>query len=86
MNLIFVCSFKVGLLLLESAAYEKQTGLRQISLDVLDAETEGMIGYMIELELQSYLAKDRGLVTVLSQIECDPNDPAFSNPTKFVGK
>ena len=51
---------QVGLLLLESDSYEKQTGLEQISLDVLDAETEGMIGYMIEQELQSYIDKDRG--------------------------
>jgi carbamate kinase len=76
---------QVGLLLLESAAYEQQTGLKQMSLDVLDAETEGMIGYLIEQELQSYLPNDRGLVTILSQIVCDPNDKAFKNPTKFIG-
>jgi carbamate kinase len=76
---------QVGLLMLESAAYEKQTGLEQISLDVLDAETEGMLGYMIEQELQSHIGKDRGMVTLLSQIVCDPNDPSMANPTKFVG-
>lgn len=76
---------QVGLLLLESAAYEKQTGLKQMKLDVLDAETEGMIGYMIEQEIQKHIGKDRGLVTVLSQIVTDPKDPAFLNPTKFVG-
>lgn len=76
---------QVGLLLLESAAYEKQTGLSQMSLDVLDAETEGMIGYMIEQELHSLVNEDRGMVTVLSQIVVDPEDPSFQNPTKFVG-
>jgi carbamate kinase len=78
---------QVGLLMLESAAYEKSTGLPQISLDVLDAETEGMVGYLIEQELHSHLSKGsaRGMVTVLSQIVCDPSDPAFANPTKFVG-
>lgn len=76
---------QVGLLLLESTAYEKETGLESIPLDVLDAQTEGMIGYMIEQEIQKYLSPTRGLVTVLSQIVCNPNDPAFTNPTKFVG-
>jgi carbamate kinase len=77
---------QVGLLMLESAEYEKSTGLKQISLDVLDAETEGMIGYLIEQELHNHLLnKQRGLVTVLSQIAVDPNDPAFDEPTKFVG-
>lgn len=84
---------QVGLLMLESAAYEKSTGLPQLSLDVLDAETEGMIGYLIEQELHQQLQainatngnKTRGMVTVLSQIVCDPSDPAFDNPTKFVG-
>lgn len=105
---------QVGLLVLESAAYEKATGLEQMQLDVLDAETEGkslivfsgsvfsgsgfamlsepgnscsvgMIGYMLEQEMQPYLEKDRGMVTVLSQIIVDPKDPAFENPTKFIG-
>lgn len=71
--------------MLESDAYERQTGLQQISLDVLDAETEGMIGYMIEQELQPYLSPGRGMVTVLSQIIVSPEDPSMSNPTKFVG-
>lgn len=56
-----------------------------MELDVLDAETEGMIGYMIEQEIQKYIGKDRGMVTVLSQILVDPNDPAFQHPTKFIG-
>lgn len=71
--------------MLESDAYERQTGLQQISLDVLDAETEGMIGYMIEQELQPFLSPDRGMVTVLSQVVVSPDDPSMSNPTKFVG-
>lgn len=73
-----------GLLMLESAAYEKETGTEQIPLDVIDAETEGMIGYLIE-EAMPDLGGDRGIVTVLSQIEVDLTDPAFQDPTKFVG-
>lgn len=76
---------QVGLLVLESAAYEQQTGLRPMALDVLDAETEGMIGYLIEQELSSYLSPDQGMATVLSQILVDPKDPAFQYPTKFIG-
>ena len=78
---------QVGLLMLQSAAYEKSTGLPQIPLDVLDAETEGMVGFLIEQELHRHLNgnSNRGMVTVLSQIVCDPSDPAFDNPTKFVG-
>jgi carbamate kinase len=73
------------LLVLEGAAYEKESGLEQMQLDVLDAETEGMIGYLLEQEIQPHLAPDRGLATVLSQILVDPKDPAFANPTKFIG-
>ena len=76
---------QVGLLVLEGAAYEKEKGLPQMQLDVLDAETEGMIGYLLEQEIQPYLPPDRGMATVLSQILVDPKDPAFQNPTKFIG-
>ena len=71
-----------GLLLLESAAYEKSTGLTQIPLDVIDAETEGMIGYLVEQELAPLIPRERGMATLLSQIVVDKNDPAFQNPTK----
>lgn len=76
---------QVGLLVLETASYQQQTGLEAAPLDVLDAETEGMIGYMIEQELHPHLPSDRGVATILTQVVVDPNDPAFQNPTKFVG-
>lgn len=76
---------QVGLLVLEGAAYEKEAGLPQMQLDVLDAETEGMIGYLLEQEIQPYVPPGRGIATVLSQILVDPKDPAFQNPTKFIG-
>jgi carbamate kinase len=76
---------QVGLLVLESAAYEKETGLKPMHLDVLDAETEGMIGYLIEQEMQTYVGPERGMATILSQIVVDKHDPAFQNPTKFIG-
>jgi carbamate kinase len=53
--------------------------------DVLGAETEGMIGYMIEQELGNLLPFERPFATLLTMIEVDPADPAFRDPTKFVG-
>jgi carbamate kinase len=73
---------QVGLLALQGAAYKPD---EVFPLDVLGAETEGMIGYMIEQELGNLLPKDRALATILTMIEVDPADPAFADPTKFVG-
>ena len=73
---------QVGLLALQSAAYEK---VEAYPLDVLGAETEGMIGYMIEQEMGNLLPFEKPLATILTMVEVDGDDPAFSNPTKFVG-
>jgi carbamate kinase len=73
---------QVGLLALQSAAYRDVEGF---PLDVLDAQTEGMIGYLIEQELGNLLPADVPFATVLTMIEVDPDDSAFSDPTKFVG-
>ncbi|WP_218511536.1 carbamate kinase, partial [Variovorax sp. dw_308] len=54
-------------------------------LDVLGAQTEGMIGYMIEQELGNLLPFERPFATLLTMVEVDARDPAFSNPTKFIG-
>jgi carbamate kinase len=76
---------QVGLLALQAAAYETQAALPSYPLDVLGAQTEGMIGYLIELELGNRLPPGRFLTTVLTLVEVDPQDPAFTNPTKFIG-
>lgn len=73
---------QVGLLALQGAAYDSAN---PYPLDVLGAQTEGMIGYMIEQELGNLLPFDRPFATILTMIEVDPDDPAFSNPTKFIG-
>jgi carbamate kinase len=73
---------QVGLLALQGAAYEK---VETYPLDVLGAQTEGMIGYMIEQELGNLLPFERPFCTMLTMIEVDPADPAFKNPTKFIG-
>jgi len=73
---------QVGLLALQAAAY---TRVEPYPLDVLDAQTEGMIGYMIEQELRNLVSGDIPCATILTMIEVDPADPAFSHPSKFVG-
>src|SRR6185312_8633923 len=49
------------------------------------AETEGMIGYMIEQELGNLLPFEVPFATMLTMVEVDRNDPAFAKPTKFIG-
>src|SRR4030081_1629227 len=73
---------QVGLLALQSAAFQ-QNG--SYPLDVLGAQTEGMIGYMIEQELGNILPFQQPFATILSMVEVDPDDPAFQNPTKPIG-
>jgi carbamate kinase len=73
---------QVGLLALQGAAYAK---VETYPLDVLGAQIEGMIGYMIEQELGNLLPFERPVASVLTMVEVDPNDPAFRNPTTFIG-
>jgi carbamate kinase len=72
---------QVGLLALQEASY---SDIFQNPLDVLGAETEGMIGYLIEQELSNRLP-GREILTLLTRVEVDPADPAFENPTKPIG-
>lgn len=73
---------QVGLLALQGAAYQH---VEPYPLDVLGAQTEGMIGYMIEQELGNILPFEQPFATILSMVEVDPDDPAFQNPTKPIG-
>jgi carbamate kinase len=73
---------QVGLLALQASAYKD---VEAYPLDVLGAQTEGMIGYMIEQELGNLLPFEVPFATILTMVEVDPEDPAFRNPTKFVG-
>lgn len=72
---------QVGLLALQNEAYPD---VDSYPLDVLDAETEGMVGYLLEQELGRHLPPEQ-IATLLTQVIVDRDDPAFSNPTKFVG-
>jgi carbamate kinase len=73
---------QVGLLALQSAAYLE---VAPYPLDVLGAQTEAMIGYVIEQELGNLLPFETPLATLLTMIEVDPQDPAFEHPTKPIG-
>jgi carbamate kinase len=72
----------VGLLALQGAAYK---AVETYPLDVLGAQTEGMIGYLIEQELGNMLPFEMPFATILTQVEVDPHDPAFQHPTKPIG-
>ena len=72
---------QVGLLALQGDA----AGKAAFPLDVLGAETEGMIGYVLQQELDNAYAPPARFATLLTQIEVDPNDPAFAQPSKPVG-
>ncbi|HSL25746.1 MAG TPA: carbamate kinase, partial [Acidimicrobiia bacterium] len=72
---------QVGLLALQAAAY---TDVDPYPLDVLGAESEGMIGYLLEQELSVHMA-DGQVATLLTRVEVDHADPAFDRPTKPIG-
>ena len=55
------------------------------ALDVLDAETEGLIGYLLAQELHNAVP-ERAFVTVLTQVVVDADDPAFTRPDKPIGE
>jgi carbamate kinase len=73
---------QVGLLALQGSAY---TAVEPYPLDVLGAQTEGMIGYLIQQELGNELPIEKRLASLLTLIEVDRQDPAFENPTKPIG-
>ncbi len=73
---------QVGLLALQAEAYPE---VDPYPLDVLGAETQGMIGYLLEIELGNLLPQEQPLASILTMVEVDRADPAFQNPTKFVG-
>ncbi len=73
---------QVGMLALQAAAYDTETAY---PFDVMGAQTEGMIGYFIEQELGNLVPEEKHIATLLTMIQVDPDDPAFADPTKFVG-
>jgi carbamate kinase len=82
---------QVGLLSLQQAAYQhvlhetSRESFESYPFDLLSAETEGLIGYLIEQELGNLLPDDVPIATILTMVEVDPGDPAFLDPAKFIG-
>ena len=72
---------QVGLLALMGDAY---TATEPYPLDILDAETEGQIGYVLEMQLDNFI-DHQDTVAVITRIVVDEQDPAFSSPTKYIG-
>lgn len=73
---------QVGLLALQGEAYNPD---ESYPLDVLGAQTAGMIGYLVKQELKNALQDSRSIATLLTQVVVDKNDPAFATPTKYIG-
>jgi len=73
---------QVGLLALQAAAFDEESSY---PFDVLGAQTEGMIGYLIEQELGNLLPFEIPIATILTMVEVAADDPAMADPSKFVG-
>lgn len=90
-NLIFAHGNgpQVGNILMRNDAGEQLYNIPQMPLDICVADSQGGIGYMLERCLLNVLRKHgikRDIITLVTQVMVDKNDPAFQNPTKRVGK
>jgi len=77
---------QVGFILRRSELASSE--LHEIPLDYCGADTQGAIGYMLQQNLANdfrQLGIDKSVVTVVTQVEVDPNDPAFGDPSKPIG-
>lgn len=79
---------QVGNLLLNNTAGNKLYGLPEMPLDICVAYSQGFIGYVLEQQLRNVLMAsdlDRDIITIITQVLVNKDDPAFKNPTKPVG-
>ena len=79
---------QVGYILQRSEIAAKHSGIHSVPLDLVVADTQGSIGYMIQQALDNSIRRlgiARTVITMVTQVEVDPNDPAFQNPTKPIG-
>ncbi len=79
---------QVGNLLLNNAAGHKMYGLPEMPLDICVAYSQGFIGYVIEQQLRNVVMADdldRDIITIITQVLVNKDDPAFQNPTKPIG-
>ncbi|MCU4155598.1 carbamate kinase [Carboxylicivirga sp. A043] len=80
---------QVGNIVMRNDAGEQMYNIPQMPLDVCVADSQGGIGYMIERSLKNVMRKhgiDRNVLTLMTTVEVDPEDEAFKNPTKRIGK
>ena len=80
---------QVGNILMRNDAGEQLYNIPQMPLDIDVADSQGGIGYMLERALRNVLRKhgiEKDIITIVTQVIVDKNDPAFDNPTKRVGK
>jgi carbamate kinase len=73
---------EAGLLVLQGVEYAK---VEACPVDVVAAQVEFTVGYLIEQELGNLLPPERAFATVLTMVEVDPDDPAFQSPSTFIG-
>ena len=73
---------QIGLLALQAAAYKE---VMPYPLDVLGAESQGMVGYLLEQELSNLLPPSSQVVSLITRVEVDANDEAFAHPSKPIG-
>ncbi len=80
---------QVGNIMLRNEAGYKEYKIPQMPLDICVADSQGGIGYMIERQIKNILSEykvRKNVVTIITQVLVDKNDPAFIEPTKPVGR
>ncbi len=79
---------QVGNILLQNNAGAKLYGLPEMPLDICGSYSQGFIGYIIEQQFRNILEEQnlvKDVITIVTQVLVDKDDPAFKNPTKPVG-
>ncbi|MFO7653230.1 MAG: carbamate kinase [Candidatus Krumholzibacteriia bacterium] len=78
----------VGNIVLRNDAGEQLHGIPPMPMFVCGADSQGGLGFMIQQALQNALRArgvDRTVASIVTQVRIDPDDPAFQNPTKYIG-
>ncbi|OFY30671.1 MAG: carbamate kinase [Bacteroidetes bacterium RIFOXYA12_FULL_35_11] len=79
---------QVGNILLQNVAGAKMFGIPEMPLDICGAYSQGFIGYILEQQMRNVLEErglDRDVITIVSEVLVDKDDPAFKKPTKPIG-
>ncbi len=79
---------QVGNILMSNAAGNKVYNLPDMPLDISVSYSQGFIGYMLEQQLRNVLMEndmDRDIISIITQVLVNKDDPAFENPTKPIG-